>query len=113
MLDELWSARTAEIGQKQTLPGPVHNGSGVDEFDCRGYSEAAELAEVGEFYKTVGYGGGVSPSDVKLTARRWRIENMFQRLEGALNSEITALGHPRAALLAFGVAVLAYKTCSR
>jgi IS4 transposase len=43
-----------------------------------------------------------------LYRRRWRIENMFQRLEAALNSEITALGHPRAALLAFGVAVLAY-----
>lgn len=33
---------------------------------------------------------------------------MFQRLEAALNSEIAARGHPRAALLAFGVAVLAY-----
>jgi IS4 transposase len=43
-----------------------------------------------------------------LYRERWRIENMFQRLEAALNSEITALGHPRAALLAFGVAVLAY-----
>jgi IS4 transposase len=43
-----------------------------------------------------------------LYRRRWRIENMFQRLEAALNSEIAALGHPRAALLAFGVAVLAY-----
>lgn len=43
-----------------------------------------------------------------LYRRRWRIENMFQRLEGALNSEITTLAHPRAALLAFGVAVLAY-----
>lgn len=43
-----------------------------------------------------------------LYRRRWRIENMFQRLEAALNSEITALGHPRAALLAFGIAVLAY-----
>lgn len=43
-----------------------------------------------------------------LYRRRWRIENMFQRLEAALNSEITALGHPRAALLAFAVAVLAY-----
>ncbi len=42
-----------------------------------------------------------------LYRKRW-IENMFQRLEGALNSEITALGHPRAALLAFSVAVLAY-----
>lgn len=29
----------------------------------------AELTEVGEFYKTVGYGGGVSQSDVTLAAR--------------------------------------------
>lgn len=43
-----------------------------------------------------------------LYRKRWRIENMFQRLEAALNSEIRTLGHPRAALLAFGVAVLAY-----
>jgi IS4 transposase len=43
-----------------------------------------------------------------LYRRRWKIETMFQRLEAALNSEIAALGHPRAALLAFGVAVLAY-----
>ena len=33
---------------------------------------------------------------------------MFQRLESVLQSEIAALGHPRAALLAFGVAILAY-----
>jgi len=43
-----------------------------------------------------------------LYRRRWRIENMFQRLESALNSEIATLGHPRAALLAFGIAVLAH-----
>jgi len=43
-----------------------------------------------------------------LYRRRWRIETMFQRLEAALNSEIATLGHPRAALLAFGVAVLAH-----
>jgi IS4 transposase len=43
-----------------------------------------------------------------LYRRRWRIEAMFQRLESVLNSEIAALGHPRAALLAFGVAALAY-----
>jgi hypothetical protein len=50
-----------------------------------------------------------SAADIaSLYRRRWRIENMFQRLEAALNSEITTLGHPRAALLAFGVAVLAY-----
>ena len=44
----------------------------------------------------------------QLSRRRWRIETMFQRLESVLNSEITTLGQPRAALLAFGVAVLAY-----
>jgi IS4 transposase len=39
---------------------------------------------------------------------RWRIEGMFQRLESVLNSEIRSLGRPRAALLGFAVAVLAY-----
>lgn len=44
----------------------------------------------------------------RLYRRRWNIENMFQRLESVLYSEVTSLGHPRAALLAFGVAILAY-----
>lgn len=44
----------------------------------------------------------------RLYRRRWNIENLFQRLESALYSEVSSLGHPRAALLAFGVAVLAY-----
>jgi IS4 transposase len=39
---------------------------------------------------------------------RWSIEGMFQRLEGALASEIATLGQPRAALLAFTAAVLGY-----
>jgi IS4 transposase len=39
---------------------------------------------------------------------RWGIEHVFQRLESVLHSEVRTLGHPRAALLAFGVAVLAY-----
>src|SRR3954471_10419936 len=39
---------------------------------------------------------------------RWGIEGMFQRLEAALHSEIRSLGHPRAALLGFAVAVLAH-----
>lgn len=43
-----------------------------------------------------------------LYRRRWRIEGMFQRLESVLQSEIRRLGHPRAALLGFAVAVLAY-----
>ncbi len=43
-----------------------------------------------------------------LYRRRWRIEGMFGRLESVLNSEMASLGHPRAALLGFAVAVLAY-----
>ena len=47
-----------------------------------------------------------------LYRRRWTIEGMFQRLEAALHSEVRSLGYPRAALLAFGVAVLAYNVLS-
>jgi len=44
----------------------------------------------------------------RLYRQRWRIEGMFHRLESVLKSEIKTLGHPRAALLGFTVAVLAY-----
>ena len=44
----------------------------------------------------------------RLYRKRWRIEGMFQRLESVLRSEVRTLGHPRAALLGFAVAVLAY-----
>jgi IS4 transposase len=44
----------------------------------------------------------------QLYRKRWRIEGLFGRLESVLNSEIKTLGHPRAALLGFAVAVLAY-----
>jgi len=44
----------------------------------------------------------------RLYRQRWRIEGMFQRLESVLHSEIKTLSHPRAALLGFAVAVLAY-----
>jgi IS4 transposase len=47
-----------------------------------------------------------------LYRKRWRIEGMFQRLESVLHSEIKSLGHPRAALLGFAVAVLAYNVLS-
>ena len=43
----------------------------------------------------------------RLYRKRWSIENMFQRLESVLHSEVRTLGHPRAALLGFTVAVLA------
>jgi IS4 transposase len=48
----------------------------------------------------------------QLYRKRWRIEGMFQRLESVLHSEIKSLGHPRAALLGFTVAVLAYNVLS-
>lgn len=48
----------------------------------------------------------------ELYRRRWHIEGMFQRLESVLHSEIRSLGHPRAALLGFAVAVLAYNVLS-
>lgn len=44
----------------------------------------------------------------ELYRTRWRVEGMFGRLESVLNSELRSLGHPRAALLGFAVAVLAY-----
>lgn len=44
----------------------------------------------------------------RLYRKRWRIEGMFGRLESVLHSEIKTLGHLRAALLGFAVAVLAY-----
>jgi len=44
----------------------------------------------------------------QLYRKRWRIEGLFGRLESVMHSEIKSLGHPRAALLGFVVAVLAY-----
>lgn len=48
----------------------------------------------------------------RLYRKRRRIEGMFQRLESVLHSEIGSLGHPKAALLGFTVAVLAYNVLS-
>ncbi|MHC8349606.1 IS4 family transposase [Pseudomonas sp. RT4P38] len=47
-----------------------------------------------------------------LYRRRWSIEGMFQRLESVLDSEIESLGNPKAALLGFASAVLAYNVLS-
>jgi IS4 transposase len=44
----------------------------------------------------------------QLYRKRWRIEGLFGRLESVLDSEIRSLGHPRAALLGFASAVLAF-----
>jgi IS4 transposase len=49
-----------------------------------------------------------APVVASLYRRRWTIEGLFGRLEAALNSEIRTLGYPRAALLAFGLAVVAF-----
>jgi hypothetical protein len=42
-----------------------------------------------------------------LYRRRWSIETLFARVERNLQSEIAALGYPRAALFTFGVALVA------
>jgi IS4 transposase len=51
-------------------------------------------------------------SIARLYRGRWKIETMFQRLESVLHSEVKTLAHPRAALLAFGIAVMAYNVLS-
>jgi IS4 transposase len=43
---------------------------------------------------------------------RWTIENAFQELEQALQSEIRTLAYPKAALLAFSLAVVTYNLMS-
>ena len=43
---------------------------------------------------------------------RWRIETAFQELEGLLNSEVNALGYPRAALFGFCVALVVFNSLS-
>ena len=47
-----------------------------------------------------------------LYLRRWTIENAFQELDQALNSEINTLGYPKAALFSFCVAALVYNAVS-
>ena len=44
----------------------------------------------------------------RLYRKRWTIEGLFGRLDAALQSEIRTLVYPRAALLAFGLAVIAF-----
>ena len=43
---------------------------------------------------------------------RWTVENAFQELEQSLESEICTLGYPKAALLAFCLAVVTYNLLS-
>ncbi len=47
-----------------------------------------------------------------LYRKRWMIETAFQELEATLDGEINTLGYPKAALLAFCVAVVAYNVLS-
>jgi IS4 transposase len=48
----------------------------------------------------------------ELYRRRWTIETAFQELEATLEGEINTLGYPKAALLAFCVALVAYNVMS-
>jgi IS4 transposase len=48
----------------------------------------------------------------ELYRRRWTIETAFQELEATLEGEISTLGYPKAALLAFCVALVSYNVMS-
>jgi hypothetical protein len=48
----------------------------------------------------------------ELYRKRWTLETAFQELEATLQSEINALGYPKAALFAFSVALVAYNILS-
>jgi IS4 transposase len=48
----------------------------------------------------------------ELYRRRWTIETAFQELEATLRGEVNTLGYPKAALLAFCVALVAYNVLS-
>ncbi len=48
----------------------------------------------------------------ELYLHRWTVERAFHELDQALNGEIKTLGYPRAALLSFCVALLAYNVIS-
>jgi hypothetical protein len=47
-----------------------------------------------------------------LYRKRWTIETAFQELEATLEGEVNTLGYPKAALLAFCVALVAYNVLS-
>ena len=47
-----------------------------------------------------------------LYRRRWTIETAFEELEATLDGEINTLGYPKAALFAFGVALVSYNVLS-
>jgi hypothetical protein len=48
----------------------------------------------------------------ELYQERWTLEGLFQALTQTLNGEIPSLGYPKAALFAFGVALVSYNIAS-
>lgn len=48
----------------------------------------------------------------ELYRKRWTLEGLFQMLTQTLNGEIPSLGYPKAALFAFGVALVSYNIAS-
>ena len=48
----------------------------------------------------------------ELYSKRWKIETLFQELTTTLKCEVKTLGYPRAAILAFSLALVAYNAIS-
>jgi hypothetical protein len=77
------------------LDEPTHDGDTVIHLVTNVPSEAADAITLAELYLS-----------------RWTIENAFQEIEQALRSEINTLCYPKAALLAFCVALTTYNVLS-
>ena len=77
------------------LDEPTENGDKVIHLVTDVPSEAADAITLAELYLC-----------------RWTIENAFQEIEQALQSEINTLCYPKAALLAFCVALTTYNVLS-
>ena len=54
-----------------------------------------------------------APHLARLYGKRWSIETAFFEITTPLSCEINTLGYPKAALLAFGLALVAYNAVSR
>lgn len=85
--DSDWELRRIEL----ELDEPTEDGDTLVRLLCNASVQELSTHDIAQLYR-----------------KRWGVEALFQRLESVLQSEIASLGHPRAALLAFGVAALAY-----
>lgn len=95
----LSNAKTGETMQVRRilvrLEKPTRDGSQELQLQSTIPEHAASAVELAELYR-----------------KRWKIETLFQELTTTLTCEIKALGYPRAAILGFCLALVAYNAVS-